>query len=114
MIRDSACCSDCARKSTRLGATPNTWGTQPTGSWGTGTGSTSPVQCDQDGNCYQDGVLVSAPLTSSGGQVGNVIPPYTPDTSQQTTVNWTYIAGGAAAFMLGLFLIDSMGGGRRR
>lgn len=30
--------------------------------------------CDQDKNCYTDGVLVSAPLTSTPGQVGNVDP----------------------------------------
>lgn len=30
--------------------------------------------CDKDKNCYTDGVLVSAPLTSTPGQVGNVDP----------------------------------------
>jgi len=35
----------------------------------------SAVQCDQDGNCYTDGVLTSAPLT--GGGSGAALSPTT-------------------------------------
>ncbi len=52
------CCSDCKSKMGRLGAS-----NLPDISQASSTG----LQCDSDGNCYQDGVLVRAPLTTGAG-----------------------------------------------
>ncbi len=54
------------------------------------------VQCDSDGNCYTNGVLTSAPLTTgSGCAVGD--PTCTTSTSTST---WLYLGAGLIAIAL--------------
>jgi MYXO-CTERM domain-containing protein len=54
------------------------------------------VQCDQDGNCYTDGVLTSAPLTTGPG-----CPPGVPSCSSgPSTSSLIYMGVGLLAVLL--------------
>lgn len=72
------------------------------------------VQCDQDGNCYTDGVLTAAPLTSSGSGVGNVTPAFVATPAAASSVNWNVLGIAAASGLLLIALVTSPGATRRR
>jgi len=64
------------------------------------------LQCDQDGNCYMDGTLISAPLTTGAGCAPGVA------SCAASTSNWLMIGG---LGLLGVILLSTaMGGGGRR
>jgi hypothetical protein len=70
------------------------------------------VQCDSDGNCYTDGVLTAAPLTSSGSGIGNVTPAFVATPAATSSINWPVIGLAAAGTLL--FIGLATGGGTRR
>lgn len=66
------------------------------------------LQCDQDGNCYSDGTLVSAPLTTGAGCAPGVA---SCAASTESIALW--VGGG----LIGAILLTTLlggGGGRRR
>ncbi len=135
MIRSVPCCDDCARSSLGAIGVDFPAATGPIGSQVDGSGGTYnygyPLNPASDpanpANATFAAWLSQQPQSVqdqvTGYQLanpGSVVPPgttFTPYTPPATPVNWTYVAGGALAFVAALFLIDSMGGGgggRRR
>jgi hypothetical protein len=138
MIRDSACCNDCARKGPRLGFALQSDFTQ--GGTDDGQGDFAKwLASNPDQQAAIDAYRQANPIGTAQNPAPDQVNPYMPyvsptpaqvlaqycaqpgrrgnDPSCPSQVNWTWIAGGAAALFLGLFVIDSMasaGGGRRR
>jgi hypothetical protein len=132
MIRDS-CCNDCARKGPRLGFALQSNFVGPPDPPAADFASWLAANPDQQDAiaAYQQANPIGTAQNPAPDQVNPYMPYASPTRAQAlaqycaqpgindpacpSQVNWTWVAGGAAALMLGLFVIDSMkDGGRRR